>query len=891
MSLFSPRKTMKIACMELVVVLSSIVVAEDLTPMAWAEGNLTVPRGCSVTVNGGEKHNTALTISGAVTVNMDATSTKYYVYGGTPEAPVNSSIVLAPNDGDDALLTIIRGSMWGRYNNSMYSPLYFGTASVKSKARLVVGPKCSSEVDFSSLEFRAGLQPQNADDDVIDAVTIDHGATLWAWRMVQNNSKPVRVTFTNSLGTAANSSRGMFRGFYNGDMFRCCVPGGDIVLRGSGYYDKGVTNAPIVLSTHGGNTSSVYKKLFADGDSYRRACIRTEGDCDFVFDPASAGGAATYPVWHDFNATNFIWNHTGDFIVPNTGYYNVGIRTSVSGVLPHGPQTGIVRVNANAASAQKQFIDIYGTTQSVNGLMLTGGAQLTNLSAKAALLLLGEGDVNATLSTGTGVAPSVAFRKVGTGTLTMSGSSTLAKLNVEEGELHVKGSATVSDLAVATGPIMLETGASLVCDTLAYTGRVSVADGAALTIMDRSHTQIEGYDLAVADVQPKVAPFGYCKSCTYMLEPFSKTGASLASITVDRAPTGPIAVDAGTLRVVQPACTDKYWRFVFKKTSGTATQYGSSAPYRQADGAVPMKVHLVLGKLHLLDADGAIANLSSSYKGTVADTALVPGSHAFTHDFFNTRNVQYGAGAEWNNGAYVAMDMGSWWSATAFTNQPLVVDNPATWETITFRLKDTANGIAGYMLSEGSNAAREYGDPRTWTLESSKDVATVAAGTWTVRDARTDEVLTHYGTANMDYFNSNRPFLLNQRTMGGFAFTNAVSVAAGATLDLAALDPADVAVPKLTVDLSAGGGTLVNVAPAANGVIDLRNVPSASRTPDGHLRSQIAVPLTFTNPSATANFAGWTVTVDGAPAPASSVVWTGTGLKVLTANGTMVIFR
>ena len=298
----------------------------------------------------------------------------------------------------------------------------------------------------------------------------------------------------------------------------------------------------------------------------------------------------------------------------------------------------------------------------------------------------------------------------------------------------------------------------------------------------------------------------------------------------------------------------------------------------------------MLGKLHLLNARGEIVNLNSSYKGTVADTALVAGGHAFTHAYFNTRNVEYGAGAEWNNGAYVARDMSSWWSATAFTNQALVADNPATWETITFRLKDGVRGVAGYLMSEGSNAAYSYADPLTWTLESSADAASVAAGQWTVRDSRTDCAMTRYGTASMDYFNSNKPFALNQVPSLDLAFTNAVSVADGAELDLSFLGADKVAISGVTVDFDLGAGKIAGFAVGANGVLDLRNPTDAQRA-GSHLKSKIVLPLTLTDVGSTANLASWKVTVDGVLSPASSVVFENGNLVVKTSVGTMVIFR
>ena len=861
----------------------------DLTPMDWHDGDLDVPVDSELTISGASCTNTKLTVSGTLNIDMSSEKTIYYVLSGDLANPSETSIkgstvTVAPNPGDNAAVNVIKGQFWGRWSNWMYTSLHFGKSdgSESGFGRMVLGGHAGYtqyEHDFNLIYFNAGLKPQNPNDEVVDAITIDHLNALVTYSIYQRCTTPVRITFTNSLGTAAQGQEstlgyGRIQIFYGSNLFALTQPGSDLILRGYGKFGS-TASAPIVFDYWSGTQC----RLFRTEAQNLKACVRTEGDCDFVFNPSSTGNGVAC-AWHEFNGTNVYWGHTGDFIVPNTGNYNIGIRTTVSGVLPNGPQTGLVRVEAGASNANKQFIDLYGTTQCVNGLKLLYGGKLTNMADTVASLVLGKGDVDALLTSGAGtIAPTIALSKIGSGKLTLSAANADA-MTVTDGDVEAAGESRIGNLVFAGADqhLTLNAGATLVCDSLVYTGRVTVATGARLTVVDRSKCLITGFDLACADTQPKVVPFDFQKDCSYMLETFNKTGKAIASMTIDRVPQGPVNVAEGTLRIVPSACGDKYWRFVFKKTTGTVQQYGTSAPYRKQDGAEPAIVHLVLGKLHLLDADGNIVNLSSSYKSTTAATALVAGSHAFTHEFFNTRNKEYGAGAEWNSGAYVAQDMGSWWSATAFTNQNLVADDPSTWETITFRLKDNAAGIAGYMMSEGSNAQSPYADPKTWTLESSPD-----ANTWTVRDSHVDDAPTHYGTGDADYFNKNKPFVLNQ-VVSATAFTNAVTVANGATLDLSPLGDGKVSVPSLTVDMTAGGGTLVAFAPAANGTINLVNVP-ASAYDHGALKGRLDIPLTFVSPSATGNFANWTVQIDGVETRDSTLVWTGTALQLRTPRG------
>ena len=113
------------------------------------------------------------------------------------------------------------------------------------------------------------------------------------------------------------------------------------------------------------------------------------------------------------------------------------------------------------------------------------------------------------------------------------------------------------------------------------------------------------------------------------------------------------------------------------------------------------------------------------------------------------------------------------------------------------------------------------------------------------------------------------------------ASVGSLSVASGATFD-ASLVTGGQEIADLTVD-AIGGGSLVNVKFAAEGVLRLVNAPS------GKLPANYRIPLTFTDAAATGNVANWTLSVNGIPSD-RKLGWEDGGLVVLP-KGLVVIVK
>ena len=229
------------------------------------------------------------------------------------------------------------------------------------------------------------------------------------------------------------------------------------------------------------------------------------------------------------------------------------------------------------------------------------------------------------------------------------------------------------------------------------------------------------------------------------------------------------------------------------------------------------------------------------------------------------------------------------WNGTvyscAFPNTPYPsVGNPASWVVVTYRIPDTAAASYGYDVRSQWDGWNQR-CPSDWTLESSPDGTD---GSWELVDVKSGQTAingqTWYHGGNLG---SNDPSLdpytfQRLRAGGGISSSANVQVAAGATLDATLVDGGQ-ELSSLTVDCTAGGGTLKGVKLAVGGTLNLLNLPV------GQKLAEYAVPLTFDGVSDTSNATSWSVQVDGV-ATRAKLAWRNGGLYV-PDSGTMLIFR
>ena len=140
-------------------------------------------------------------------------------------------------------------------------------------------------------------------------------------------------------------------------------------------------------------------------------------------------------------------------------------------------------------------------------------------------------------------------------------------------------------------------------------------------------------------------------------------------------------------------------------------------------------------------------------------------------------------------------------------------------------------------------------------------------------------------------YNNHIPYLFKSLNADWrFTTFGAVSVAAGATLDLSELRTQNIAFNGLRVDLAAGAGTITHFAAAANGTLYLTNASDFIRA-DGKLPTNLLLPLTFGTILSAANLDSWSIVVDGVSSSQSSVCVKNGKLCVQTPRGFSCVIR
>ena len=349
-----------------------------------------------------------------------------------------------------------------------------------------------------------------------------------------------------------------------------------------------------------------------------------------------------------------------------------------------------------------------------------------------------------------------------------------------------------------------------------------------------------------------------------------KTGAGTLGLGADAAVSlNAVNVAAGTLMLGRLGDTNRFWRVSIKSTKG-----GSK---------------LALGPFRLYDRSrsftdggnpGGTTSNGYSDKSSAGITASQLAAKQFIcsrSDYLPNRN-QSGS----NYRSPEAMFYNSTVYSCMFTSTPYPsVGNPASWVVMTYRIPDTAAATYGYDVRSQWEGVNNH--PGTWSIESSPDGTD---GSWRLVDeksgqaARVGQCWYHgdvQGDTNPD------PFAFQTlRAGGGISSAANVQVAAGATFDASLVDGGQ-AVSSLTVDCTAGGGTLKGVKFAAGGTLNLVNVPAGTKL------VEYAVPLTFEGAGDTSNARTWSVQVDGV-ANRAKLTWQNGGLFVPSA-GTIVTFR
>ena len=470
-----------------------------------------------------------------------------------------------------------------------------------------------------------------------------------------------------------------------------------------------------------------------------------------------------------------VWNHAGDTIISN----GVTAVVTVDNALPCGSQTGDFVLSTDPWN-RSGLLDLAGHVAGVNGLRASGnlaqyGGGVTNSSETVAVLEFGRGGTDGVCEI-TNVYDNITFRKVGGGTLTVR-NTWVDTLEVTDGICRIGEGVKVGHVRVTGGFLELEVGATLDCSDVTYSGsgafrRATSGDAATLS-----------------------------------------GGANL---------TDPLHVASGTLTVYDSDRDNKFWRLVIRgvHTSNTyAHKIWDETTSAWSDET--QDVYAALNRFYLYsyeegkstEASRLNANLTEAAVGTAA-TDLEPGQIASAKSYL-TGMYNFGIQQQSVGAAQTTAPGSSQWAQNiSWANAVPTKNDPATWETLTMRLKDGTAPVASFIYVH-SFYNPPAGNPTAINVECSAD------GTeWVVKYANDAMGNRHWQHPAQFYQIDVTAMTANPH--GAFNTCPSVEVAAGATLDLSGIPSENVLFTGLAIDLDRGAGTISYFVPAATGNIYLR---------------------------------------------------------------------
>ena len=599
----------------------------------------------------------------------------------------------------------------------------------------------------------------------------------------------------------------------------CSANGGKWILEGT--HDHPIRIGPMEMQ----------RMYWLAGDG----SVETRGYCDIVLE------ASGYNAEHDYRSTvylntpNTTWNHAGDFVLSNA----VDVICRSDDCLPSGPRTGdVVMKWINRAGPPAPRLDLNGRSVAVNGIDARAGGVVTNSSSTVATLRIGEGN------TAGGITNVVLFRgnvnlvKRGAETNVVSlGASKLAALRVEAGTLVVAGSAaealTAASVEVADGATLVIDGTALCTSAFSGDGAVEAVDGG---VMEMAFGGDGSADTLIWD-DPEF-PAGRA---------FAKVGSNRAIVQTAGTLPHDIDVRGGSLVFSGRICTNEWYKFVF---NGRA--YDNAYPFALGDLGVYSDTNKTENVAQGIGANDNVlaagtdpANLARGQCcASFATTTTKPSGQENKADLHDLRNTFDGA-------TYNAVLSGSTYK----------LSTSPQW--LAFRMASGKNRVQCYLPV--SSYYTWYWNPSAWIVQTSPDGVD-----WTTVDSRTGAI----SNASQNY--GSTPFAIKGFLADGAAgFDPAanVKVASGATLDASGVAGGQT-LSRLTIDMTAGAGTIRGVAVAQGGVLNLVNVPAGLSLHDA------TIPVTLLDIADGRNFSTWTVLVDGRPARTGTPKWSGGTLSL-----------
>lgn len=482
-----------------------------------------------------------------------------------------------------------------------------------------------------------------------------------------------------------------------------------------------------------------------------------------------------------------------------------------------------------AAKGASVTLDIAaGTTQTVRRLSFLRAGKDDTITG-AGTLRLNAVDVGAVFAARMADNAALTIEKTGAQPVTAPRIANYPALKILTGSYTITNNCTIAALTLAEGATLVVDGAAICVDAFDNAGGVvSYLHGGTLdirkTVADGETEEVRNWTMNGGNG-------------------FVKDGAGTLHL-YDPAVTGLVHVAQGTLSFSRHGLLDKYFHIVFKEQCVyTGTRIGTlklRSWYWYAPNAA---TYIASPEYGTLDYPLAGESISPSDL-TAGQVTYRPHSSGTTFEDESNKNVNYifclGTSDGNNKKCYFSCSL---------TNAA----DSANWQHLWVRLPNKDKYAAGV---DGFNSLVDWGGGNltAWTVESS---ATGEDGTWRTVSDVTDYVPA-IKSSNYASGDSSKPqalFSYTQQGVRNLADTLAVRVDSGATLDFTAKTGGQT-IDRIVFDVSAGGGTLKNIAVASAGVLEIVDA-------GGTLNYGQPLPLVFDGVSDTDNFKNWTVMVNG----------------------------
>ena len=416
-----------------------------------------------------------------------------------------------------------------------------------------------------------------------------------------------------------------------------------------------------------------------------------------------------------------------------------------------------------------------------------------------------------------------------TWTPALANNITVSKFGSYEAEIVATNLPT---LKVEEGVVRLTTDCVVGC-LRGASGTKVVADGCTVTILSGWHVP-NGLELDTANGGK-----------------FVKAGSGTAYLYGPSVLGTDLHVAEGGVVFSEYGLTQKYWRWTFTKT-----------------GKSPNPVWP--GRVWMFDVDGGHATTGMRYSSTANTTASLAANYA-CWEYSSATNIarENQNSWQWEDRLQYVLGIDDLWKNmnNFFRCSSPVVDpeNTDSWLGFGMRLADDAKPVSGYNIMAGDD--KHY--PVSWTVEVSDN------GTeWTEVEAQSDFAPV---TPAYPFFYDgekvsieNAPAVVRGKPIEYFKFSGykrngleadaakavSLQVDNGASVDFTAFTVAPQKIGSITVDMAAGGGTILGGAAAEDGTLYIKNA-------DQGFSLGSALPLVLDGLADRSNLETWSVVVDG----------------------------